>query len=38
MTQTDDGNLKNDALVLDFGTISIAVFLEKEGGIQIAKY
>ena len=38
MTQTGDGNLANDALVLDFGTISIAVFLKKTGGLQIAKY
>ncbi len=38
MTQTGDGNLANDAFVLDFGTVSIAVFLEGTGGIQIAKY
>lgn len=38
MTQTGDGNLANDALVLDFGTVAIAVFLEKEGGLQVARY
>ena len=38
MTQSGDGNLANDALVLDFGTVSIAVFLENGGGIQISRY